>query len=327
MAKRTKHYNNPNNNTHRAGGNINETADAELYNDDISRKAVGRLFNDDVRIDEDAEEEYLEDEYAEEEYAASVEDDDGSIGDDLSYQDYINSVSEFGGDRPRKGEGGRDATKSPVYKKINVPRDVPMYPAKTPKRYETEAEAAYDEDEEEPRDGGTLFGLRLPFEWKYIAMGAGVLVLIVFCFLIFKINSTGSKLQQLQVEVDAAKEIKSQNQALIIEKEDLQNRVDSLTSEKAALQEELDDLLAAQTPPETPETPDTDDTETANNNVATPPAANSAGNQMYTVVDGDNFWKIAMKFYGDGNRGEEIMKANNIDKPESLRIGTILMIP
>ena len=314
MAKRTKHYN-----PHRADGLLDETGgSAELYNDDISRKAVGRLFNDDVRVDEEQEPEEV---YPEDEYAASVEEEQESVADDLSYRDYINSVSEFGGDSSRRG-GGRDATKSPAYKKITVPRETPVYP-KTPRRYEPEPEREqereYDEDEAE---SGMLFGKRLPVDFKLIAYAVGGVMLIVLCFLIFKINSNGSQLKQLQAEADAAKEIKSQNQALIIEKEDLQNRVDALTMENDVLTAQLE-ALHDTAPTAAPAQPD--DGEPSEAPADNPPA--SAGEQKYVVVEGDNFWKIAMKFYGDGNRAEEIMKANNIDKPEHLKIGTILLIP
>ena len=319
MAKRTKHYS-----THRANDILDEAnGSAELYNDDISRKAVGRLFNDDVRVDMEAEEEPVEEEYPEDEYAASVEEESEPVAEDSSYQEYINSVSEFSPD----GRSRRDATKSPAYRKVSVPREEPVYHAKAPKRYETPEEAEYDDEDEEPQDGGMLFGLRLPVDFKLIALGAGAVMLVVMCFLIFKINSTGSQLKQLKADAEASKEYKSQNQTLLIEKEDLQNNVDRLTSENDALKAEIDSLRAEQEPPVTSEAPDEDDPDTIANGDNPSAGTGSGSGKMHTVAEGDNFWKIAMKYYNDGNRAEEIMKANNIDKPENLKIGTILMIP
>lgn len=47
----------------------------------------------------------------------------------------------------------------------------------------------------------------------------------------------------------------------------------------------------------------------------------------YTVVSGDTFWKIAQKFYGDGERWPEIADANKITDPRRLSVGTKLEIP
>lgn len=47
----------------------------------------------------------------------------------------------------------------------------------------------------------------------------------------------------------------------------------------------------------------------------------------YTVQGEEYLWDIAVKAYGDGFRWVDIAKANNIEFPEALPPGTILIIP
>lgn len=49
--------------------------------------------------------------------------------------------------------------------------------------------------------------------------------------------------------------------------------------------------------------------------------------RYYTVVKGDSLWKIAQKFYGNGNRYPEIARANNISNPNIIHAGQKLLIP
>ncbi|MEV6767561.1 LysM peptidoglycan-binding domain-containing protein [Nocardia sp. NPDC051030] len=53
-----------------------------------------------------------------------------------------------------------------------------------------------------------------------------------------------------------------------------------------------------------------------------PPAA-----QTYTVEPGDTLWAIAERFYGDGNRYQQIADANGIPDPDSINAGQVLTIP
>lgn len=59
-----------------------------------------------------------------------------------------------------------------------------------------------------------------------------------------------------------------------------------------------------------------------------PTAATATGQQIYTVVAGDNLTKIAKKFYGDGEYGP-IYEANKdrMKSPGDLRVGQTLVIP
>ncbi|RMI28117.1 LysM peptidoglycan-binding domain-containing protein [Nocardia stercoris] len=56
-------------------------------------------------------------------------------------------------------------------------------------------------------------------------------------------------------------------------------------------------------------------------------AADQAGARTYTVEPGDTLWAIAERFYGDGNRYEEIAVASGIDNPDLVNVGQVLTIP
>ncbi|MBL0386230.1 LysM peptidoglycan-binding domain-containing protein [Tumebacillus sp. ITR2] len=49
--------------------------------------------------------------------------------------------------------------------------------------------------------------------------------------------------------------------------------------------------------------------------------------KIYTAVDGDSVWKLALRFYGDGGLYRKIANANNLDNPDQLKPGTKLVIP
>lgn len=46
----------------------------------------------------------------------------------------------------------------------------------------------------------------------------------------------------------------------------------------------------------------------------------------YTVKDGDTLFTIAEKYYADGNKFEDIAKANNLTNPDEIIVGQILQI-
>ncbi len=47
----------------------------------------------------------------------------------------------------------------------------------------------------------------------------------------------------------------------------------------------------------------------------------------YTVVKGDNLWKIAVRAYGDGYRWVDIARANKLANPNLIHSGNVLVIP
>jgi nucleoid-associated protein YgaU len=53
----------------------------------------------------------------------------------------------------------------------------------------------------------------------------------------------------------------------------------------------------------------------------------SPGQQIYTVLPGDNLSKISKYFYGDANKYSAIASANSIDDPNKIKVGQKLVIP
>jgi len=60
---------------------------------------------------------------------------------------------------------------------------------------------------------------------------------------------------------------------------------------------------------------------------APPPPPPPPAMQTYTVVSGDTLWAISERFYGDGNRYQEIANASGIPNPDLIHPGQVLTIP
>lgn len=60
---------------------------------------------------------------------------------------------------------------------------------------------------------------------------------------------------------------------------------------------------------------------------ATVTSEESIGTSSYTVVHGDNLWKIAVRAYGDGYKWTQIAKANNLKNPNLIHSGNVLTLP
>ena len=49
--------------------------------------------------------------------------------------------------------------------------------------------------------------------------------------------------------------------------------------------------------------------------------------ESYTVVKGDNLWKIAVRAYGDGYKWVEIARTNKLANPDVIHSGNVLTLP
>ncbi len=56
-------------------------------------------------------------------------------------------------------------------------------------------------------------------------------------------------------------------------------------------------------------------------------SSSSQSGQTYTVQAGDNLSKISKQFYGDPNKYQAIVKANQLENPDKIRPGQQLIIP
>jgi len=66
-------------------------------------------------------------------------------------------------------------------------------------------------------------------------------------------------------------------------------------------------------------------TKTVNGNPVS--LSNTSSEQNYTVVAGDNLWKVSEKFYGTGYNWKLIASANNLVNPRVIHSGNVLKIP
>jgi hypothetical protein len=60
---------------------------------------------------------------------------------------------------------------------------------------------------------------------------------------------------------------------------------------------------------------------------APPPPPPPPAPRTYTVESGDTLWAISERFYGDGNRYQEIANASGISNPDLINPGQVLTIP
>ncbi|MCC5828202.1 MAG: LysM peptidoglycan-binding domain-containing protein [Phycisphaeraceae bacterium] len=82
-----------------------------------------------------------------------------------------------------------------------------------------------------------------------------------------------------------------------------------------------DSVVRTAAPTPTPTTPATPDR---------PTRTTSPGERTHTVAEGDNLWKIAEQYYGEGGNYQRIFEANRVllgDNPNNLRVGQVLVIP
>jgi len=82
-----------------------------------------------------------------------------------------------------------------------------------------------------------------------------------------------------------------------------------------------DDKKDEVTPTETPKE-ETSDSKDENND-----KLSDSKEVEHTVEQTDSLWKIAQKYYNDGNKWVQIAKANNLDHPSIIRRGQKLIVP
>ena len=109
------------------------------------------------------------------------------------------------------------------------------------------------------------------------------------------------------------------------ENESLKLQVTTLEDEVGRLEAEIESLKAAAEEPaeETEEPADTP----APSTPAPAPAPSTSSSTTYTVKDGDSYWGIAVKVYGDGSKYQKILDANGLSENDELSIGQTLKIP
>lgn len=227
---------------------------------------------------------------------------------EADYTEYIESI------RP-KTRKKRDFTDSPAYKSNKTfsssdddsDRDMFMTTS-------LEELGSFDEFEKEARK--EMYAL----DRKRIAfIGVSLIILLIFTFLIIKINKTSSKLEEAELKLENNQKIVDLANEKEHDFEMLQEENESLKEENRKLKAENRKNITLSNNDETDENDDETD--------ETTPETPTASGKTHTVQAGDNFWTIAIKYYNDGTKGDEIMQFNGYVDPASLQIGDVLNLP
>lgn len=149
--------------------------------------------------------------------------------------------------------------------------------------------------------------------------GAGKVILVVL--LIIAVAAAGFfGYKYIGVKGDLA-----QANAKLEQMQDSEKEKEELKLQILDLQSEIDRLKAEDTQgTETTNTADPSALETPEATAETTPASTES---TYTVVDGDSYWTIAQKVYGDGTKYQKILDANGLKENDSLSVGQTLKIP
>jgi len=177
-----------------------------------------------------------------------------------------------------------------------------------------------DEDDYYDDEKGGILG-------KVVIIVLLILAIAAAVFFGMKYMDAQSKLSAINNQSAEIESYKAENESLKLQVTTLEDEVGKLEAEITALKaanntsdsEEEDGtvtLPAPSTPTTTPTTPAAPTT--------TPSASSST---TYTVKDGDSYWGIAVKVYGDGTKYQKILDANGLRESDELSIGQTLKIP
>lgn len=162
-----------------------------------------------------------------------------------------------------------------------------------PYRPESSYELDYDEEPEGPPQGRVLWG-------RVVVLGIALLL----AFLLGRATGGGDT---------GIPEARFEN---------VSQERDRLEAEVADLQAELEAAQEAETDAEPTATPAPED-----EGAATDPEGETEGGETYVVKSGDTLASIAADVYGDASLDDFLAEANDITDPESLAVGTELIIP
>ena len=235
----------------------------------------------------------------------------------------------------------RDATKSPAYRKIDTRHAPPVFfqiepepeelqPPEQPLRKPQVKRPPREREVMPPAQGGGGGG------FKFLLAFIGIIFLIIFVFLIFKINAGNAEIKKLQQEITDIETIKTDYQSLMIENTNLRDNNADLQAALDALRGDTPVVDPTPTPAPTPAPTPSQTVEATPTPTPTPtqaatptPTATPAPTlpTEHTVLSGESFWSISEKYYGTGARHEDIMKANGISSPSGLQPGKPITIP
>ena len=140
-------------------------------------------------------------------------------------------------------------------------------------------------------------------------IGIIVVAVVILAIFVYKVASLSGTVSKLEAQIETYKTMETEYEQLKLEKLALEEQVETYEAQ-----------LTGGTP-STPATPN------ANTTTPSTPASNNAGAKTYTVKNGDTFWGIATKMYGNGAYYEKILKANGLHENDKIKEGMTLTIP
>jgi nucleoid-associated protein YgaU len=106
-----------------------------------------------------------------------------------------------------------------------------------------------------------------------------------------------------------------------------QARFETVSEERDQLEAEVADLQAELAEARQPDPEPTSSPAGSEGEAATDPEGETEGGETYIVQQGDTLASIAAREYGDASLDDFIAEANDITDPESLAVGTRLILP
>ncbi len=266
----------------------------EFYNDELSRKAVGKLFEPQPDSPEDEEDEVPTAFKNAKNVFFNQEDDEDSKKSHLSYiytpDDEDIDYSVYRRKQRSEAQGSKPNPRST--KPRNRYNEIPLEQPQMSEAYSPE----------------------LPAITRTIIAAGAFIFLIVLTVMIVNINSMNAKLRAAEDKVKQADDIRKQLSELTIKYDDLQSTNKDLTAQ-------LERIQVSET------SPSQDQGEVTSQEPSTDTASSSSGlPTTYSVQSGDNLSKISKRFYGNTTDFQKIKDANNL-KNDDIFIGQNLIIP
>ncbi len=323
----------------------------DYYNDDLSLKAVGKLFDD--------KEDGTDDVYDEEvtvvtklpkraEVARESADRVASIRENAART--AATVRENTSKTSTRDGAGRTASPRPAQKQaapVREPDDAdddsidynlyrkkekqpsrsakhsaPTYPTKPKTAKKLIPQKAFDDEPEE--DFHDDYSDRVFPAVKVVIGVLFCLMLIMLFYLVYKVNTMNEQVATANAKVTATIETEKNYNALKIEVEGLKQTLKAATDENEFLKSRMQGLIPSVNDP----APPIPNTQNPPGGIQAPPAnpGINTGETTYTVAKGDSLRKISKNYYGTELDFKKIMDANGL-KDERIQIGQVLKIP
>ncbi len=135
--------------------------------------------------------------------------------------------------------------------------------------------------------------------------------IVVLAFFIYKVASLSGQVSKLNDEIETYKTMETEYEQLKLDNLSLTEQVENLQNQLGGGSDENGGDQSG---------------ENETTNTSTPASTNS-GSTTYTVQNGDTYWGIATKMYGNGSYYTRILTANGLTENDKIREGMTLTIP